>query len=487
MKSLVFSLFLFTTLFAQAPDSSVVLSFFNDAAAGKDISNYLLPEESDIAVRLGISYSGITNKSLIGNEIPAGDAAYIKKHPDDIHLTYFPLEDGFTKVHAGLPSRFFEMEFIWKGNYIVSAPWYYSRNWERSDSKYFNFIYSKPENYNGYAAAFMDSEVEKIAQQLNYTQADLERLAAKKILFFLCNEKEEVEQLTGYEARGIYLLSHDYIVSSYNTHVHEVAHLLMNYKLKNLPLYFHPFLQEGFAVAMGGRGGKSVETILRLGSFTVQSGFGDYPAILSISGFIGENSSLVYPLAGIYTTFLLNKIPLDDYLQIYTKYEGEKLLDKSVTIDSTLLPTYDEWNDFIDAYDREEQQIILTGIPDESTVIVNEPGLVISEKNDYYYFKTDSDLLIADDVQYPGYQSAKFYEIYPKGSYNGEKYLITVTEQEISLYNLLTNTLNGKYALGLSLTMQPVPKEEDCYTFGIRKDLFDEKPLAEFITKLTHD
>ena len=45
-------------------------------------------------------------------------------------------------------------------------------------------------------------------------------------------DENEVESITGFKAKGIAMLGSDEIVTSYQTHFHEVAHLLINFKLK---------------------------------------------------------------------------------------------------------------------------------------------------------------------------------------------------------------------------------------------------------------
>ncbi len=55
----------------------------------------------------------------------------------------------------------------------------------------------------------------------------------------------------------MYVVSHDIVVSTYSAHFHELAHLLMNFKLKQPHLYTHPFFLEGllwpWAVGAGRR------------------------------------------------------------------------------------------------------------------------------------------------------------------------------------------------------------------------------------------
>jgi hypothetical protein len=142
-------------------------------------------------------------------------------------------------------------------------------------------------------------------------------LKKEKIIYILCKDEDEIEKLTGYKARGMFNLAYDYVISTFNCHYHELLHLLMNYKLKNIPPYTHSFLQEGFAVSFGGRGGKEPEVILNLGCFIAESKFLEYKELLSLDKFRNFDVSMSYPLSGLYNNFIISNFGIDNYLKLY--------------------------------------------------------------------------------------------------------------------------------------------------------------------------
>jgi hypothetical protein len=154
-------------------------------------------------------------------------------------------------------------------------------------------------------------------------------------------------RLTGYSARGMYDLANDYIISAYNCHYHEIAHLLMNYKLKSLSLYTLPLFQEGFAVAYGGRGGKEPAAILEMGLFMVKSQFLDYDSLLNKAGFNQYDASVSYPVAGLYTQFLIETIGIEKYLDLYTNYTAAASEIDRLQINSNNLPSGRDWQVFL--------------------------------------------------------------------------------------------------------------------------------------------
>lgn len=103
--------------------------------------------------------------------------------------------------------------------------------------------------------ALLDSCVVTMAGQLQIPSdrlADLER--AK--LAYLVATPSEVECLAGAPTVGVANLQHDVVITSHPCHAHELAHLVVNAWLRELPLFTLPLLQEGAATHLGGRWGR---------------------------------------------------------------------------------------------------------------------------------------------------------------------------------------------------------------------------------------
>jgi len=266
-------------------------------------------------------------------------------------------------------------------------------------------------------------------------------------------------------------LAYDYLITTFNCHYHELLHLLINYKLKNLPLYTHPFLQEGFAVALGGRGGKEPEVILNLGCFLEKSGFPSYKDLLNSNNYKSNDASMSYPLSGLYNDFLLKEISIEKYLKLYLKFSSSNNITS--TISTSDLPAEEDWLNFLNEY-PDNERIKLDFDKNYLEKSVEHPAFTISRQDDYYLFSTMENLLFSDSDNDGKYQSKIFNELFPNSIYNGEKYLLRVNDTEIDVYNLYTNNLIANYASGFTINMKPVPKENGYYKFLLNKDLFDE-------------
>ncbi|MEE9449036.1 MAG: hypothetical protein V3V72_03210, partial [Ignavibacteriaceae bacterium] len=322
-----------------------------------------------------------------------------------------------------------------------------------------------------YSINRLEEFISGIFSVLNYMEDETQLLKEEKIIFILCKDEDEIEKLTGYKARGMFNLAYDYIISTFNCHYHELVHLLMNYKLKDLPLYTHPFLQEGFAVAFGGRGGKEPEVIRNLGYFIAKSKFLDYKKLLSSDEFRNFDVSMSYPLSGLYNLFLIEDIGIDEYINLSLSYSASEM--KSIKIKSEDFPVEEEWIEFL--FDFGNDKNIKIDIPENHYInSIVDSSFRISEDDSDYLFEIKDDILISTMEKEDDYISKKFIELYPYMTYNGEKYLIRVEKNEVALYNLLTNNLIANYVSGFSISMKTVPEENGYYKFLIRKNIFDE-------------
>jgi hypothetical protein len=277
----------------------------------------------------------------------------------------------------------------------------------------------------------------------------------------------------------MYLLAQDYVVTTYNTHYHELVHFLINFKLKNLPLYTHPFLQEGLAVAFGGRGGLQVHTIFETATFLVKSGFADYPELLTRKDFINTDASISYPISGLYVDFLIKRIGIEKFIELYKKYSASNNFNIIENIDKNDLPAEENWKLFVDSLVDKNPIKIADKVDRKNLTLItkNESSEIYNGEKDYF-FRVKDTLLISTSDKIPNYQSKLFAEHLPQKKYNSEKYLIIANRNEISIYNLYSNNLIGKYVASFSIPPKAINNNDGFYEFVIKKDLFDEKLLT---------
>lgn len=448
--------------------SQFINAMLNDSDS---LETFVLSEELSLSKRLGITYEGVKNKFLISYEIPNEILPQIKNGKADYKMDIESLDDQYSILHFEVPANNYKAKYYFKDRYLVSPPYYYYKDWQKIESKHFIFYVSKPEYFNQYSIDKLEDFIESIFTKLEFIKDEIKTLEKEKIIYILCKDENDIEQLTGYKARGMCNLAYDYLITTYNCHYHELLHLLINFKLKNLPLYTHPFLQEGFAVALGGRGGKEPGVILNLGCFIEKSGFLNYKDLLDINNYKNNDVSLSYPLSGLYNKFLIENLSIDDYLELYLKYSSSNNITS--TISTSDLPAEEDWLNFLKEYpDNEKIKFDLKESDFEK--LIKDSLFTISQKDNYYLVNTMRNLLFSAFDKDKTYQSKIFNELFSIDIYNGEKYLVRVNNTEIAVYNLYTNNLIANYASGFTIDMKPVPKENGYFQFLLNKNLFDE-------------
>lgn len=443
-----------------------------------DIANYIYSAELKITTRFGIEYEGIENKFFIANDIPKEFSNDLLTGKIKYEYEIKRLEDNFSSLTITIPTLNLKREYFLKDSFLVTSTYYHSRNWKTITTDHFKFFVSDVTLFNEYSINLLEKFIIRISELFSFTETERNQLKEKKIFYFLCKDEEEIQKVTEFATRGIYILAQDYVITTYNTHYHELLHFLINYKLRKLPLYTHPFLQEGFAVAFGGRGGLEAHTISEMGVFLIKSGFENYKELLSKIDFPKTDASISYPISGLYTEFLIKNFEIDNYLKLYRKYSGtsEKVLFEIINEEDLL--SNDKWNLFIDSLSSQN--------PVKTKVDLNVLGYkLITKQNDFevykneaeYFFRIKDTLLISAPTIISNFKSKIFSQHFPSREYKSEKYLIIANQNEISVYNLFSNNLIGKYVASFSLPPMAVPYKDGFYEFVIYKYLFDDEFL----------
>ena len=357
MKTITLVVLFISTLAAQSLSNKKAQEFI-DALINNSVSleTYVLPEELAISKRLGITYEGVKNKFLISYEIPVEIQLGIKNGTVDPSIAVESIDDQFSILHFECVSKNYKTKYYFKNGYLISLPYFYYKDWEKIESENFIFYVSEPSYYNQNSIDKLENFVKNIFSILKYTEEEKQFLKKEKLIYLLCKDEDEIENLTGYKARGMGNLAYDYVITTYNCHYHELLHILINYKMHKLPLYTHPFFQEGFAVAFGGRGGYEPGVVLNLGKFLEQSGFLKFSQLLSFDEYKTIDVSMSYPLSGLYNLFLIQEIGIENYFKLYKKYSSGNI--SGSVIDSTELPLHLKWDDFVNNYSNDQEIVI---------------------------------------------------------------------------------------------------------------------------------
>ena len=387
----------------------------NDSTLG----DWVDPVALQHSQRLGIEYDKVPHKFLIQNGIDVKVQSGLKSGVLKYTLADTLLEEGFSKVTLRVTSSDYVYTWFLRNGRLSSRIHYYTRDWQRQQSRYFEFLISDPADFNAHAIAELDEFVDSMIVQLALPETERALLAKQKIFYVLCHSPEEIEHLTGFNTRGIYILAFDQVISTFNTHFHEVSHLLINFKLKQAPLFVHPFLQEGFASAFGGRGGKSAKVINELGAFLQVSEFMEVNEILDAGSFRNNDASLTYPLGGIYHRFLFSEWQIDKYLDYYRKTGSASPSLRRKRLRANQLPPMRRFQQFVEEH-LKTQYVFFTEEPEGKLILEEEWGQVWDEGESYRFSLTQS-LQLAESERPTGFQSQEYAEIYPERSYAGGK------------------------------------------------------------------
>jgi hypothetical protein len=483
MKAIIFSLLILGAVtctksikaqeFTQATADAFVGDLVQNPA---ELEKWVHADELALSRRLGVHYYDVQNKFLISYDVGDDVRKQIsigtleaKYHIHELDIEYKKLLLTFEGIDpaAALPTY----EFYFFNRSLISPVRYHSRNWHRFESDYFIFYISDWSIFNEYSAKKLDAFVEETLDNLEVPQELKAKLKEAKIYYFRCRDADQMRILTGCPGRGMYNLAYDYIISTYNCHYHEVAHLLVNYKLRDVHLLTHPFLQEGIAVALGGRGGRDQPVIMNLGMFLEHSGFVSYKDLLSYESFAQMDASLSYPLSGLYNEFIVREIGIEDYLKLYTQFSGSNSRGE---IPSNILPAEEHWNSHLQSCNSAQPIIVDSMMISTCDTIHADMHAQICQSDDLIDFKIQGAVLIGEEQPPEYFQSTIFKELLPGVLYRGEKYLITGGENEISVYNLYTNNLIAKYVPAMSVRQSPITIEDGFCVFSLEKNVFEE-------------
>jgi len=370
----------------------------------------------------------------------------------------------------------------------------YARDWPIKETEYFR-IHINPDLVKYCTSAMFDEAdkfVARMGDSLGLSTFDMRHLQSNKIEFFYCISDGQVEEITGQKTRGVYDKPSSDIISSFFPHNHEVAHLLIDYRLRQLPLFVHPLFEEGLAVNYGGRWGKTPESLMPLGIFLYNEGIVSLDSILSFKGFRNNaESDLAYPLAGLFTKFLLERIGRDRYLTLYREMAGTSKQMSEMPVDTVKAhilraATIGSWDKLLTAFQKylttfkTERYVALPGNSGKGAKVISNKEVVVSDNGEWLEFQFNSpdtsaprgNLLFGKSAQKEDSVSAMFKEHYENEiPYEGYRYGVRYDVNEAGLYDYAANMLLAKYIAAVDPSKDYYNAQNHKITVRIRKNL----------------
>ncbi len=454
------------------------------------------PEEVIRAGRLGIRYEGRPLKfdctSPLYDYLPAfraGSAAYRIARTDRqagkaTVECWIDIDDQSYLV----PYHAIRRADGWR---LISALGVYTGSWKRIDTKYVAIHAESDRDWNRHSLDRIDRFISEFTEKIGLPSERAALLEKEKLDYYLCDE-ESIRRLSGFETHGITMLAWDAVLSRHLPHDHEVAHLLLNFALGDATLNTPVALQEGLAVAFGGRWEKSAAVMLDVGRFLVLADPDLAEKIVLLDEVFADMAAadLTYPVAGLYVRFLVDRYGMESFIELYKRLADPGTLtphQKSSVIERTVGDAPDmiqqKFLEYVKQFPSSGIDPYGHSISPHSPSSIREigGGNYISTFSDNRYLihwvaKSDSQSVsILLDPTLTGrdrnYVSSLFQQHFPGRPYDGTRYSIRFGPGEAGLYDYYVNELTAKFVEafrpGESLRMGDSPT----YSFEIRRSL----------------
>jgi hypothetical protein len=474
VKKILLILFFPSILFSQQAYSDFFKAVINYK---NNIADYVDPQELARSQRLGITYTEVKNKCLISFDINDDVKQQIRWQKAEYSYVVPSGEGEYKAVEFSMRASKYKQMFYFRDGKFIAPSTYYTKDWQEKTSKYFVFKISEPKYFNDYCIKRLDDFVDALADSLGFTGGERALLKKEKLYYIFCKDEDEVQKITGYKSKGQSVLAFDEVITAYQTHFHEVAHLLINYKLKKLGLYTHPFFMEGFAVAMGGRGGMAPRVVTDLGYYLQKTAFLTYDSILTYNEFMNTDANMTYSVAGLYNLFLLHELGVTKYFDLYRKQNGGIEFVKNLKIEKSTLPSSDKFFQFLRDY--ENDSVFYSEESGMSTIIPFSPGQggIFMLKDKSIEFFINDKLLFgpeADKLNNNLYESRKWNVLFPGEGNSGKvEYCVKADSSSVEIFNFYNDEVVLSYNRNFSVESRSVTCVDGVFVFSARKSQID--------------
>lgn len=422
----------------------------------------------DIPIKLDCSSPVVRNLSVMRDFLfKPFRQMEVLKGGEFFKMEYSALVQGKQITHFYY--AYFDGEYYW----LTHPQEYYSKGWLVKETKYFrvHFHPDREAYLNPVILSEADDFIKTTSRKLGLKKSDLKMLEEKKIEYYYCPNDKTVEDISGYKVKGFFDLPTNDVISSFFPHFHEISHLLINIRLRNLSLYTQPIIREGIAVYLGGRWGKSLDVLNYLGNFLYDQKFIELDSITTMERFEKHaTADMAYPLSGMFCSYIIDKIGMEKFLDLYQELSGN--------YDSLYSMTPSEVEKvFADAFGMADWMIVKEefgnysnkignintpfkpGIDENGKLVFENDQIEVTEKNNWLSIRitstTDSipqgSLLFGKDKGLIESRSLLFEEQhFDNLNTNGFRYGVVFDMNEAGLYDYATHQLLGKYIYGLT-------------------------------------
>lgn len=350
-----------------------------------------------------------------------------------------------------------------------------AEGWTRREGRYIRLFASEATAADEFVVQALDGQVERFARVLQVEESVLARLQAHKLDWLLGNEAQ-VAAIVGTPTQGLANLQFDAVITQERFHAHELAHLMVGVWLRELPLYTLPLLQEGLAVHLGGRFGKSPAVEAMLGAFVLANHMTCLDSLLVAESFRIVPPDQAYAVAGVFCGFLIEKLGARGFADLYRALGGTReevaSLDRAAILTRLESATGSTWaalaTEFAAWWPAHTDTGIGPGcnVSAGSAAAIGARELHVAGKDPAFdvrasvvdgrlrlVVKTSGDsprgaLLLATATRLPP-TSRRFAEQLPDTAYRGQRMGIVFDAEEVGLYDFGLDLLVAKFARAL--------------------------------------
>ncbi len=364
---------------------------------------------------------------------------------------------------------YFDGEYYW----LTHPQEYYAKDWPVKETKYFrvHFHPDREDYLNPLILSEADNFIETTSKKLGLKKSDLKIIEEKKIEYYYCPNDKTVENISGYKVKGFFDLPTNDIISAFFPHFHEISHLLINLRLRNLPLYSLPIIREGSAVYLGGRWGKSLDVLNYLGNFLYDQKFIELDSITTMERFEKHaTADMAYPISGMFCSYVIDKIGINKFMDLYLQLSGnynslysmkpsdvEKVFTDALGMADWMI-VQEEFGNYTNDIGNINTPF-KPGINENGKLLFENNRVKVTEKDNWLSFRitcaTDSipqgTFLFGKDEELTGSKSLLFEEQHDDNlTMDGFRYGVVFDMNEAGLYDYATHQLLGKYIYGLT-------------------------------------
>lgn len=458
------------------------------------------PEAIERSSRFGIRYTDIPIKADCNSPIirMPGQAktnlmTSIRKYEELDSITWYRLE--YADVYGStLMKHYYYLQRRGDWLWIGFPQDFYAASWPTVESRFLRVrAHDDALKYvNPVALAEADRFIEQTSRRLGIPDSTLQQIGLSKIEYFLCPSDSVVEQVTGFKVVGTLDLASNDVVSADFPHFHEIAHLLINVRLSEMPLYTLPVMREGLATSLAGRWGKHAAPLMDLAVFLYQDSLIFLDSIFTMHGFDSESGAdMVYPVAGMFTAFLEEKIGMASLLKLYLDLSGpfdtvNQLSGGDVHGKIVSAVKADDWNalkaDFAAYVKRyaSDREMAVAGPGERGKKIMSDDRAAVYDDGEWLAFEfaiapgdslCQGNLVFGPDDALKGQVSLLYENQYgEEQKFDGYRFGVRFDQNEAGLYDYASNLLLAKYICGISPSEGYFDAAQKKVTVRFRKD-----------------